>query len=258
MVNRDRLIEYINDIFGEELLGKAKQKDEMANGVQFLGKKEVNKVALGVSLNEEFLEKAIKWGAEFCLFHHGFDVRTYKSLFSESSQKRLRLIFKNDLTIAAYHYALDAHPDIGNNAVILEKLGADMDESFFDDWGYMGVFPEPKSVKKLKEKCEQIFKHKVFSVYGSKKKISKVGVCSGGAKPYAENISEMQEEGIDLFISGETSESSPHRMKENGISYFVCGHYATEVFGVKALEKDLKKEFTGKLEVKFIDVNNPI
>ena len=45
---------------------------------------------------------------------------------------------------------------------------------------------------------------------------------------------------------------------ENGISYFVCGHYATEVFGVKALAEDLKKEFSDKLEVKFIDVKNPI
>ena len=47
-------------------------------------------------------------------------------------------------------------------------------------------------------------------------------------------------------------------MKENGISYFVCGHYATEVFGVKEVADDLKKEFKGKLDVKFIDIKNPI
>ena len=86
MIKRDELVEYINSVFGEELLEKALQKDELANGLQISGKRQVKKAAFGVSLNEEFLEKAVKWGADFCVFHHGFDVRTYKSRYSKSSQ----------------------------------------------------------------------------------------------------------------------------------------------------------------------------
>ncbi|MBN1168881.1 Nif3-like dinuclear metal center hexameric protein [Candidatus Woesebacteria bacterium] len=258
MVSRDKLVEYINGVFGEDLLAKAEKKDELANGIQFLGKKEVRKIAFGVSLNEEFLKKAIKWGAQFCVFHHGFDPRTYKSSYSLSTQKRLRLIIKNELTIMAFHYGLDAHPYIGNNAVIIEKLGADIDEPFFDEWGYFGTFTEPKSVEKLKSECERIFDHEILAIYSNKKKIRKIGVCSGAAKPYVENISEMEKKGVELFISGETSESKPHAMLENEIAYFVCGHYATEVFGIKNLAEDVKKEFNGQLEVKFIYIKNPI
>lgn len=258
MVKRDELIDYINGIFGEDLLEKAKQKDELANGVQIIGKQDVKRTAFGVSLNEEFLQKAIKWGANFCVFHHGFDVRTCKSRFSESAQKRLRLIFQNDLTIAAYHYGLDAHPDIGNNALLLEELGADLDEPFFEEWGFTGIFPEPQSIEELEKECKKLFEHNVFAVVSGKKKISKVGVCSGGAKPREENVAEMVDEGIELFISGETSESSPHKMKENGISYFLCGHYATETLGIKKLMEYVKEEFEDQLEVKFIDVKNPI
>jgi putative NIF3 family GTP cyclohydrolase 1 type 2 len=68
----------------------------------------------------------------------------------------------------------------------------------------------------------------------------------------------MEAKGVEAYISGETSESTVHKMKESGISYFVCGHYATEKFGVQALGDIIKTNFKDKLEVKFIDVENPI
>lgn len=258
MVKRDEIIAFINQILGEDLLRKAIQKDELANGIQFLGEGMVEKVALGVSLNEEFLKKAIDWKSNFCIFHHGFDTRTWKSKYSVSSQKRLRLIFKNDITILGFHYALDAHPVIGNNASIIQKLGAKIGGPLFDEWGYTATFDKPQDVHDLAHKCREIFDHEIFVVEGKKEKVKKVGVVSGGAKPYDSEISEMENLGIELFISGETSESTPHRMIESEISYFVCGHYATEKFGVQELGKRIKNEFKGKVEVKFIEVENLI
>ena len=92
MVNRQQLISFIYSTIGEELLTKALQKDELANGVQILGDENVKKVTLGTSLNEDFLNEAVKAGSNFCIFHHGFDPRTYKSRYPTYSQKRLRLI----------------------------------------------------------------------------------------------------------------------------------------------------------------------
>ncbi|MBI2010160.1 MAG: hypothetical protein HYS86_03200 [Candidatus Chisholmbacteria bacterium] len=51
MITREELISAVRGIIGEELLAKAELKDELANGVQFEGSMQVNKVALGVSLN---------------------------------------------------------------------------------------------------------------------------------------------------------------------------------------------------------------
>ncbi|HBU21868.1 TPA: hypothetical protein DEB02_02910, partial [Candidatus Beckwithbacteria bacterium] len=87
MIKRDELTKFIYQTIGEGLMTKALEKDEVANGVQFLGGEEVKKVALGVSLNEDWLKEAAKAGAQYCVFHHGFDTRTWKSRFPTFGQK---------------------------------------------------------------------------------------------------------------------------------------------------------------------------
>lgn len=76
MVSRDELIDFVHSTIGVDLLSIASRKDELANGVQIRGGNEVSVVALGVSLNEEFLKQAVAIGSNFSMFHHGFDVRT--------------------------------------------------------------------------------------------------------------------------------------------------------------------------------------
>jgi len=258
MVKRDILIKFAYQTIGKKWLKKALEKDELANGVQFLGKEGVNKVALGVSLNEDFLLAAVKSGAEFCIFHHGYDARVWKSRIPKYSQKRLKVIVENKLTIMGFHYALDAHPEIGNNAMIIKRLGAKIKEPLWDEWSYTAQFSSPQDVKVLSKKCAEMFEHDVFAVLSGPKKVKTIGVVSGGAKPDAEYLAKMEEKGVELFICGEPSESVPNKMKESGINYFACGHYATEGFGVQELGKRIKEKFKDKLEVEFIDIPNPI
>ena len=44
--------------------------------------------------------------------------------------ERLRPLFKHDVALAAYHLPLDAHPEVGNNALLAEALGAARHEPF--------------------------------------------------------------------------------------------------------------------------------
>ncbi len=258
MVKRGELVKFIYQTIGEELMAKALIKDEVANGVQFSGQNQVNKLALGVSLSEDFLNEAVKAGAQFCLFHHGFDTRVWKSRFPTFAQKRLNIIVENKLTIAGFHYALDSHPQIGNNATIIKLLGAKIKEPLFDEWGYTAVFNEPKSVSDLQNQCAELFHHDVLAVLGGPKQVTTIGVVSGRGVPGMAEIAEMEEKGVELFISGETSEWTIHQMKETGINYFAGGHYATEVFGVQELGKLIKAYFKDQLEVEFIDIPNII
>ncbi len=258
MVKRDQLIKFIYQTIGKDLLDKALIKDELANGVQFLGGDEVSKVTLGVSLNEDFLGEAVKAKSNFCIFHHGYDARAWKSRIPTSSQKRLKLIMDHKLTIMGFHYALDAHKTIGNNAVIIRKLGAKIKDTLFEEWGYTAEFSTPQDVKKLSEKCAKLFEHDILAIYSGPKKIKTIGVVSGGGKPYFEHLAEMETKRVELYISGEPSESVPHKMKESGINYFAGGHYATEVFGVQELGKIIKQNYKNKLEVEFIDIPNPV
>jgi dinuclear metal center YbgI/SA1388 family protein len=258
MVKREELVKFINKTIGEELITKALIKDELANGVQFLGSEDVSRVVLGVSLNEDFLKEAVKAKSQFCIFHHGYDPRVWKSRIPASSQKRLKLIMNHDLTVMGFHYALDAHKEIGNNAVIVRELGAKIKDTLFEEWGFVAEFSTPQNIDDLSKKCAELFEHDIFAVLSGPKKIKTIGVVSGGAKPYAEHLAEMEEKGVELFVSGETSESVPHKMKESGINYFAGGHYATEVFGVQNLGKKIKENFKDKLEVEFIDIPNEI
>lgn len=258
MVKRDELTEYIDKEIGKDLFDKALLKDDFANGVQILGGEKVTKVALGVSLNEQFLKKAIEWGSNFCVFHHGIFTPTYKLQYTVSEQKRLGIVFKNNLTVVGLHYVLDAHPKIGNNAQIIKLLGAKIGQTFAEEWGFTAVFDKPQDVHELAHRCKDIFNHEVFAVEGEKEKVRKIGVVSGAYKPTPEDFVEMEKKKVELLITGETAEYLPHQMMESGINYFVCGHYATEVFGIKELGKKISSHFGNKVDVKFIEIENPI
>jgi dinuclear metal center YbgI/SA1388 family protein len=258
MVKRDELIKFIYQTIGKGLLEKAAKIDEVANGVQILGKEGVAKVALGVSLNEVFLKEAVKRDADFCIFHHGLDPRTVKSRFPICFQKRLRMIFQNNLTIVGLHYALDSHPLIGNNAMIIKKLGAKIAGSLYDEWGFAASFPVAQDVKRLRDKCAKLFNHSVLAVLAGPQKVKTIGVVSGAGVPQTSHFLEMEDRGVELFISGETHESVPYKMRESGINYFLCGHYNTEVFGVKALGEKIKAKFKNRLKVEFIDIPNEV
>lgn len=259
MVKSSELTKFIEETIGEDLLRRAQKIDVVANGVQFNGHEEVNKVALGVSLNTDFLLEASKVGANYCIFHHGFDPRTVGSRYSKSSQERIRIIVESKMTISGYHFALDAQPDFGNNATIANLLDAKIITTFFKEgWGFVAKLKSPKSLDELSSKCAEIFSHDVLAIKTSDEKVQTLGIVSGSGRPDAEVIDEMVKKGVELYISGESSESRLHAMQEEGINYFLCGHYATEVFGVQELGKRIKAHFKDRLEVEFIDIPNPL
>jgi len=254
---RDKIIKFIYQLVGEELIKKALVKDQIANGVQWLGNKKVTKIALGVSANEEFLLAAVESGAQMCIFHHGLDARVWQSRYPLFTQKRLKIIVENKLTVMGFHYTLDSHPEIGNNAIIIKLLGAKIKEPLFEEWGYTAKFSQPQPIQELLAKCEKIFKHKIFTVLNGPKQITTIGVVSGRGIPDVAVIAEMEAKGVQLYISGETSEWIVHQMKESEINYFCAGHYASEVFGIQELGRKIKAKFKN-LKVEFIDIPNEI
>ncbi len=253
-------------ILGIDLINTAQKTDPNANGVQIWGSKNIKKIAIGVSCNQEFLNKAVRWGADVCIFHHGLSLSNWGIINSRMSnflQNQIKIIVKNDLTIAGYHYALDVHSIIGNNAQIIQKLNMkNTKEKYYqiqnDFWGLIGEYDEPKFVQEIAHEASKLFKHDVFMVLANdKQKIKRVGISSGNSRIKAQHLEEIKLKNIDLHITGEISENNPAMTKESGFSYFACGHYATETLGIKALGKEIKKSFP-QLEIKFIDIWNEV
>lgn len=258
MIKRDQLIEFLDEYFGQELMDRARTQDpDMANGIQLKGKSKVNKIVLGVSIDEQFLKEAIKSKADFIIVHHGL-LFSDLVFINESWKKRLKLLLENDLSLAGYHFILDSHEKIGNNATIIKKLGGRLKERFFDDWGWIGEFDQPQSIEKVSKDCSKLFNHDVFAVMAGSKKVTRFGVVSGGGVPRTKQTREMIEKNLELYITGEIRESRPAEFEELGINYFSAGHYATEVFGIQELGKVIKDHFKNKLEVEFIEISNPL
>lgn len=256
MIKRDEITGFLYETLGEELLEKAAVKDTVPNSVQIKGAEEVSAVALGVSASLEFFEQAIEAGANYCIFHHGLHLSGgVVNGRLDAFESRLKLVFGANLTVAGFHYSLDAHKSLGNNAQIIEKLGAKrLEIPFFDEWGFVGEFKSPQPVEKLAKQAAELFQHDIFSVTAGPQKVKRIGVCSGGAKPRGSELFEIKDKKIDLFISGEITEGDPYIAEEIGFNYFAGGHYATEVFGVQALAGVLKEHFGDKLEVVFLDI----
>jgi len=256
MVTRDELTQFIYDQFGKDLLEKAAKIDTVPNSLQLKGSETVKKVLLGVSANLEFFQQAVEEKADYLIFHHGLHLNGYVlNGRLDPFEDVLRLAFNHNFSVAGFHYALDAHVEIGNNAIIIDKLGAKrLNEPFFEEWGWVGEFKKPVSSKELAERCADLFQHDIFAVYAGPEKIKRIGVCSGGARPRGVSFYELIDKKIDALISGEISESGPYLAEAGKYHYFAGGHYATEVFGIQVLAGKIARHFEDKLEVAFIDI----
>src|SRR4051795_4684416 len=114
---RDEIIAYLDD-----LLDAASFDDYGPNGLQVPGAAEVSVVVTGVSAHLELFDRAASLRAQLVLCHHGMFWRKQPQALDEHRKARLKALFDNDMSLAAYHLPLDAHPEVGNNALILAEL----------------------------------------------------------------------------------------------------------------------------------------
>lgn len=261
MVKSDELVNFLNKYFApyDEL---AKSREMLVNGLQIHGGEEITGVGLGVSSSLEFMQKAHSQGCSFLIVHHGLGFAGVEktNTFPPHLEARLRFLFQNNISYCGYHFMLDHHPEIGNNAWVIKKLGGEVFGPVYEDWGWYAKFPQPRSLVEIIKECEGIYNHSAHVVGVQKEKIEIFAVVSGsGAVDYKdqENIKEFIEKGIELEIVGDMKESHPAFAKEIGIAIAAFGHYNTETIGVKNLGEVIKKQFPN-LPVQFIDAPNPL
>src|SRR6185503_7389515 len=100
------------------------------NGLQVPGPRAVTKVVTGVTAQRALFDRAVAEDAELVLVHHGLFWSFNGVGLTPVLAERLRPLFKHDIALAAYHLPLDAHPEVGNNALLAEALGASRHEAF--------------------------------------------------------------------------------------------------------------------------------
>jgi dinuclear metal center YbgI/SA1388 family protein len=244
--------------FCDELLDLDSFEDYGPNGLQVPGRTDVGRVATGVSANLEFLERAVGSGAELVMAHHGLLWGKEIEPFSRPMAARLRTLLAADASLAAYHLPLDAHPEIGNNALLRDALGLDPDPRPFGEAkgsaiGKVGRAPGPLSVDELSRRLKEATGRDPLVFDVGPERIESVGVATG-AGGFA--LHEAGPMGLDALVIGEPSEPVMGEAKEYGVHLLAGGHYATETAGIRRLGEMVADRFG--IEHEFIDVPNPI
>jgi dinuclear metal center YbgI/SA1388 family protein len=219
------------------------------NGLQVENSGTVARIAASVDASQASIDAAVAAGADLLLVHHG--------LFWDGNQpltgrryRKVRSLLSADAALYAAHLPLDVHPEIGNNALLARELKIEVAGRFGDYkgeplgvWGHLEISREA-----LAARLDSILGARVRLIPGGTERVRKVGIITGGAGGM---IEAAREAGLDAFITGEGSHHHYFDAREGEINLFLGGHYATEVWGVKSLARQLAARF--ELPWQFID-----
>jgi len=223
------------------------------NGLQLENGGNVTKIGAAVDAGTKPFAAAIAEGVDFLIVHHGMFWTPPVPLTGRHFQ-RLQTAMQGDLAVYGSHLPLDGHPEIGNNALLADLLGLSQDEWFLPYEGnpmaLLAGFGGSREA--LAARLEAHFPRVVKIEYGATQ-LERVAILSGSGRsalPY------LKAHGVDTLITGELRQEHFNVAQEEGFNLYCAGHYATEVFGVKALAAEAAQHFG--LDWTFIPTDCPL
>jgi dinuclear metal center YbgI/SA1388 family protein len=243
----------LSDYIGSEL-EISRFRDYCPNGVQVEGRSRVRRIASGVTASQAVIDAAAAWGADAILVHHGYFWRSEDAVITGVKKQRIASLLAQDISLLAYHLPLDAHPVWGNNVQLAKRLGLVESRRFGEqDVACVGTLSTPQKVEEFAQSVAEALRFEPLVAGGHPGDISRIAWCSGAAQGYFEQAIAL---GVDVFLTGEISESNIHMARESGVAYIAAGHHATERYGVQALGEHLAERFG--LEHRFFDEEIPV
>ena len=246
-MNRTELADYL-----DEYLHIADVKDYGPQGLQIEGRAEVQRIVGLVDAHQPCVDAALAQNADLMLVHHGIFWGPPNKL-AGSYGRLVRTFMHADLNLYAAHLALDAHPEVGNNAELARRLGL----SVIDWWANVNgtnlaaltTAPTGLTLDGLVARFEEhVGAVKVVQAHGPHT-VKRIGILSGFG---ARNIDEAAALGCDTYVTGETSHAQYYDALNAGINLIYAGHYTSETVGVQALGQHLVEKFG--LEFTFVDL----
>ena len=261
MTDRQTLLSTFNSLLAPERF-----TDYGPNGLQVEGKSQIHKIVSGVTASRALIEAAIDVKADAIFVHHGLFWRGQTGVVTGWMKERLKLLLAHDISLFAYHLPLDAHPELGNNAQLGQKLGfitpkaverGEITHFGDQNLGWLANIGQDASKtlqnpENFQKHLENILKRPVAGVFIDDTAIKNIAWCTGGAQSYFEAAIAA---GADAFITGEMSEPQAHLARECGVAYFACGHHATERYGEPAVAAHVAEKLG--IQHQFIEIDNP-
>jgi dinuclear metal center YbgI/SA1388 family protein len=238
----------------DELLEPHDYADHGPNGVQISSpREEVASVITGVSATRAFIEGGIDAGADLLLVHHGVFWGSSSGLDPVVAE-RLRPLFKHDVALAAYHLPLDAHPEVGNNALLARALGCEDHEALADIGRIARFGGDGLAVDELLARVRAATGGREPLLQGAgPSRVRRLAIVSGGGASY---LARAADAGCDGLLTGEPREQVMGEAEELGVHFIAAGHYATEIAGIRRVGELLAERFG--VEHAFLELPNPV
>lgn len=219
------------------------------NGLQVEGRETIRRVAVAVDACLHTIERAIEAEADLLLVHHGLFWGKSAPL-TGTYYRRIERLLRHNLPLYSSHLPLDAHPEVGNNAVLARRLGLMPSGNFLEYKGYpLGVVAETDiTLAELGERILGTLGVTPQIIARGQERVGRIGICTGGAGSEGETVPRY---GVNTFLTGEGPHHSYFYAEELGFNLIYAGHYATETVGVQALATHLERQF--HLETLFLD-----
>ena len=221
--------------------GAINDYDEAFNGLQVANRGQVRRIAAAVDATAVTVKLAIAAKADFLIVHHGL-FWSLRQPWTGRNYELLRSLLENNLAVYSSHLPLDVHPTLGNNVQLCAALGLKPNRPFFECKGHLigtearARVPREELVRRL----EQALGGPVRLAPGGSAICRRIGIITGGA---GNELRQAAEAGLDTFITGEGAHWTFGLAEELGLNVVYGGHYATEMFGVKALAAQLARKF---------------
>ncbi|KXU33990.1 dinuclear metal center protein, YbgI/SA1388 family [Cephaloticoccus capnophilus] len=227
------------------------------NGLQMDNSGKVTRIGAAVDAGLIPFQKAAAAGIDFLIVHHGMYWDMPRPIVGPVYE-RVATLLRADCALYSSHLPLDAHPEIGNNALIARQLGLGPERGFAPNpGGDIGLICRNTLTRDaLEARLREHYRQVTAICYGAEAP-REVALCSGsGNSALRELVGHDGRAIVDTLITGELREEHFNLAQEARLNLYLCGHYATEVHGVRALAAELANRF--ELPWEFIETENPL
>jgi dinuclear metal center YbgI/SA1388 family protein len=223
------------------------------NGLQVANRGRVTRIGAAVDAGREPFRQAVAAGVDFLIVHHGLFWDPARPL-TGAAYERVASLVEGGCALYSSHLPLDAHPQLGNNALLARQVGLRPKRPFLvRDGEAIGCVADAKLERtELRRRLEAAYP-RVVAIECGPARVGAVAFCSGSGNSA---VPELGKAGADTLVTGELREEWFNRAQEEGLNLYCCGHYATEVHGVRALATELSRRF--RLPWEFIGTDNPL
>lgn len=224
------------------------------NGLQVANRGVVTKIGAAVDAGVVPFQRAVAADVDFLIVHHGMYWDMPRPLTGPVYQ-RVAALIEGNCAVYSSHLPLDAHPQIGNNALLARQLGLKLTRGFMPNkGGDIGGIALSRGLTRaaLRSRLEKLYPRVIAIEYGVTAPRA-IAFCSGSG--YSA-VSHLAAAGVDTLVTGEVREEIFNRAQEEKLNLYLCGHYATEVHAVQALAAELARKF--RLPWEFVGTDNPL